>query len=668
MKKKALSLTLVLAMLFSISVSALAAGITWSAALDKTEVSNDQDQTVVLTLMPSAASSFDAFDYIINCPAGLEITGFASGDSRITFTGANYNKNYAVNQAKVSWNSSDAENVESVAKIAEITLKIPAGATPGDYKLSFAEINASADYGTGWSSKATSNEVILKVTGTTSDSDYSASMGMDQDAMLGENVDVQISVSSEKETAYNSYYYELSYDSSKLQYVSADDGANVKSSEANKLVVTGYGSDKSLAIPVKLTFKTLASGETSVTLTTAKVDKNANAVSQDAPAAAIKDNTTAVIVGGYSVTLSNDFTGEAYAVSGADYTFSVKDKNYDYTVTATMNGVAATVVDNKNGTFTVKSVTGPIVISATKTPKTFNVSSTGDIAASDGASATYLTDYHFTRGNEEGYNYSVAITIGGTAFTGYLASGNAYTVPGANITGDIVITVSKEAILPDYYAVSIEGSGAGDASAPTQTASNSNAVLTLTPVNGYDYTVTATMGGAKATVKNTENTYTVENISGDVVFTVTKVGQKTVTVSKYLTLDGGENAWLVKVSGTVESGTAFAYEGNAMFYSSSYEAYCYLVISSETEDAVKEQIASNVGIVTATATNVSYDGDVNMTGQLCINDAQLVWNLYNTVYSDFTDCSMEKFLRADVNSDAIVDTKDAAAVVSLILE
>lgn len=666
MKKKVLSLALVLAMLFSISTSALAAGVTWSAALDKTEVSNDQDQTVVLTLAPSTASAFDAFDYIINYPAGLEITAFASGDARIAFTGANYNKTYAANQAKVSWNSSDAENVASVAKIAEITVKIPAGTAPGDYKLSFSEINASADYGTGWASKETSNEVTLTVKGDAPV--YSASMGTDQDAMLGENVDVQISVSSETETAYNAYYYELSYDSSKLQYVSADEGVNVKSSVANKLVVTGYGSDKALATPVKLTFKALASGETAVTLTTAKVDKNANAVSQDAPAATIKDNATAVDIAGYRVTLTDDFTGEASATSGADYTFSAKDKNYNYTFTATMNGTAASVVNNNNGTFTVKSVTGPLVISATKAPKTFTVTTTGDITASDGTSATYLTDYHFTRGSEEGYNYSVAITVGGTAFTGYSVSGNTYTIPGASITGNIVITVSKEEILPDNYAVSVTGSGAGDASAPTQAARTGNAVLTLTPVTGYDYTVTATMGGTEAAVKQSGNTYTVENVSGDVVFTVTKAGQKTVAVSKYLTLNGAKNAWLVKVTGTLESGSIFAYDGNAMFYSSKYEAYCYLVISSEAEATVKEQITAKIGLATATATNISYDGDVNMTGKLCINDAQLVWNLYNALYSDFTTCPMEKFLRADVNGDAAVDTKDAAAVVSLILQ
>lgn len=333
-----------------------------------------------------------------------------------------------------------------------------------------------------------------------------------------------------------------------------------------------------------------------------------------------------------------------------------------------MNGAAASVTDNKDGTFTIKSVTGPISISAAKAPKTFAVASAGDITASDGATATYLTDYHFTRGNEDGYNYSVAITVGGTAFTGYSVVGNTYTIPGASITGNISITVSKEEILPDNYAVSVTGSGAGDASAPTQAARTGNAVLTLTPVTGYDYTVTATMGGTEATVKTSGNTYTVENVSGDVVFTVEKVGQKTVVISKYLALESGKTAWLVKVTGTLESGNIFAYDGNAMFYSSKYEAYCYLVISAEAEDTAKAQITSKIGIVTATAANISYDGDVNMTGKLCINDAQLVWNLYNAVYGDFTDCTMEKFLSADVNGDAVVDTKDAAAVVSLILK
>ena len=60
--------------------------------------------------------------------------------------------------------------------------------------------------------------------------------------------------------------------------------------------------------------------------------------------------------------------------------------------------------------------------------------------------------------------------------------------------------------------------------------------------------------------------------------------------------------------------------------------------------------------------------DVNGTGTLDASDAQLTFNMYNAVYSNFTDdVTMEKFLRADVNGDNKIDVKDAEAIVNQIL-
>lgn len=51
-----------------------------------------------------------------------------------------------------------------------------------------------------------------------------------------------------------------------------------------------------------------------------------------------------------------------------------------------------------------------------------------------------------------------------------------------------------------------------------------------------------------------------------------------------------------------------------------------------------------------------------------INDAQLVWNMYNAKYEDFTSVNIRKFLEADMNGDKTLDTKDAAAIVGIILK
>ena len=56
--------------------------------------------------------------------------------------------------------------------------------------------------------------------------------------------------------------------------------------------------------------------------------------------------------------------------------------------------------------------------------------------------------------------------------------------------------------------------------------------------------------------------------------------------------------------------------------------------------------------------------DVNRTGKVDVNDAQLVYDMYNGAYSDFTRVSVEKFLRADVNATKTVDATDAVAIVN----
>jgi len=60
--------------------------------------------------------------------------------------------------------------------------------------------------------------------------------------------------------------------------------------------------------------------------------------------------------------------------------------------------------------------------------------------------------------------------------------------------------------------------------------------------------------------------------------------------------------------------------------------------------------------------------DVNASGALDANDAQFVYNMYKSTYNGITDeVTVEKYLRADVNGDAVINTEDAAAIVAKIL-
>ena len=62
------------------------------------------------------------------------------------------------------------------------------------------------------------------------------------------------------------------------------------------------------------------------------------------------------------------------------------------------------------------------------------------------------------------------------------------------------------------------------------------------------------------------------------------------------------------------------------------------------------------------------DGVIN-NGKVDASDAQLTYNMYNAVYSAFdADATVEKFLRADVNGDKIVNVEDATAIVGSLLQ
>ena len=82
-------------------------------------------------------------------------------------------------------------------------------------------------------------------------------------------------------------------------------------------------------------------------------------------------------------------------------------------------------------------------------------------------------------------------------------------------------------------------------------------------------------------------------------------------------------------------------------------------------EATQEEAAAKVAISAAdNVVTITRGFDVNRTGKVDVNDAQLVYDMYNGTYSDFTQVSVEKFLRADVNGTKTVDHTDAVAIVN----
>lgn len=241
---------------------------------------------------------------------------------------------------------------------------------------------------------------------------------------------------------------------------------------------------------------------------------------------------TVIVTRDYSVTLPEGFNGAATVGHGEDYTFTAQqDPHYDYSFAgSTMGGSEVTVVNNGNGSFTVRGVTGNLVIHANRTPKTYTVTVTGNGAADATAAATaaYATDYTFTLNKDANYDYTVAVTIGGRSCTPALAAdGETYTILGTSITGNIVIHVTKTQKAPTTTAITFTGSGSGDvAGGKDQTATNgTDFTFTVDEKEGYTYTVK--LGNETLTKTNGQYTIPGAKLTGTALTVTVEKTEKT---------------------------------------------------------------------------------------------------------------------------------------------
>lgn len=506
---------------------------------------------------------------------------------------------------------------------------------------------------------------------------YAVSASEDKTVAVGENAEVKVAVSNSDSTVttYNAYDLTMTYDTDKLTYVSctaADENAVVKKDVPGTIRVIGFGGDKTLdTAAATLTFQAKGVGDAEVKLTAAKVDIGSQAVGNDAPAAFLLDDTTVIKVTGYTVTLGEGLSGESTVAPGADYTFTATDAgNYDYVISATMGGETTTANDNGNGTYTIPGVTGNLVINATMTPKSYNVTvegtGAGDVTAAD--KATYNTDYTFTVTEDGNYTYNTTVTVGGKTYSLGAPENGKYTIPGIDIKGDIVITVTR----------TVKPSSVVSVTKPDYVQGNDTATkgqdydFTVEKEDGYDYSEpTVKVGDVDVTdklVKKENGSYTIpgSTITGNITIEVTKTAAVAVDVTEYITLNG-KAMYLVTASGTLPEGQAAKYDGMSMFFSEKYNAYAYLVISADNLETVKAEAAGKVKVAEGTAAGtVDYTGDVNGTKVVDVNDAQLTYDMYNAKYESFDAVSMLKFLNADVNGDKKVNVTDATAIVSLI--
>lgn len=687
--KKLISVLLTLAMVLSLVPAVFAADeptITLSA--DKTSVA--PGETVTLTLSLDKELVADAVGIAISFDTNAyELTGrknLGSRPARLGFT----NIDVANNQGAVkffylqtAFDKDDPSHTSFAAgDWASFTFTAKEGADTSNAKFTMKVDNLLTYSDDGASQvqvphNVAGSELTIPVE-TPEDKGYTVSLGENKTVASGQIVEIPVTIGNTAgEPTYNAFDMKFSYDNTvlKLDMEKTNTEGYRVYPLSSTVRVQRYGKAAELGQALTLRFIAVGQGSGEVKVMSACVDTNANAIEFDAPDAIVLNNTTTITVSGYTVDLPDDFkrtdADGSVIEAGGNLTFVPKDPNYDYTVTVTVGGVEATPTIGEDGTYTVPNVNGNVVVTSTKTPKSFNVT-LGD-NTTGAATATYMKDYTFKLTPEDGYTYNMAVTIGGKDYTGFAAQANddgttTYTIPGADVTGDIVISSNKQVKLPATFTVTFEGTGAGDAKGESTVQEKTDYTFTVDKKANFEYTITATMGGKDVTVTEGENnTYTISNVSGDLVITIEKKSTLTmeVAVSEYVQLDD-KTVFLVTVTGTPEEGKAFAYGEDVMYKTTAYgeNVYSWLVIVNKGETFDKATAAAKITQASATAEEVTQSYDVNETNLVDINDAQLTYDIYSGKYTDFEKVSVRKFLRADVTSDKVVNSADAVAVIA----
>ena len=682
--KKIVSILLTLAMVLSLVPAVFAADeptITMSA--DKTSVAPGETVTLTLSIDQKVAIGGAAFEITYNSDA-------YTYEGAVSETYEDVDNFMSTDKGKETIN----DDGTAVTKVAFLALSKAFNLKAGEicqFKFTAKEANANAmsfslkvqtlkTFGaepTDIAHKVVDGELTIPV-GTAAAKGYTVSLGADKQVASGQIVEIPVAIgNNDGKITYSAYDMTFSFDPTILTLnmeATNIEGYRVIPGSGTVRIVR-YGKAAELGDALTLSFVAAGQGKSDVKVTEACVDTNANAIEFDAPDAIVLNNTTTITVSGYTVDLPDDFkrtdADGSVIEAGGNLTFVPKDPNYDYTVTVTVGGVEATPTIGEDGTYTVPNVNGNVVVKSEKTPKTFKVT-LGDDTTGE-TTATYTKGYTFKLTPVDGYTYNMTVTIGGKAYTGFTANVNddgttTYTIPGADVTGDIVINSNKQVKPLETYNVTFAGTGAGDAKGESTVQEKTDYTFTVDKKANFEYTITATMGGKAVTVtEGANNTYTIAKVTGNLVITIEKESTLTmeVAVSEYVQLDD-KTVFLVTVTGTPEEGKAFAYGEDVMYKTTAYgeNVYSWLVIVNKGETFDKATAAAKITQASATAEEVTQSYDVNETNLVDINDAQLTYDIYSGKYTDFEKVSVRKFLRADVTSDKVVNSADAVAVIA----
>ena len=696
--KRITATALAILMVLNLCVSAFA--LTLSPVADKNSVAPGEDVTVTLSL-DEAISDVTALQAKLYF--NQDTFAFKSGTSEVS--GVTVNKTVQTEEDSgkpyILVNYIEMTGRGSVPAGSYATVTFTASEAIKDVsKAAFSALIASSLMVDG-SSSANTEEVSVSVTVTPASTEpegYAvAASTVNPSITVNDKAQVELKISNKDVKTYNAYYMEVSYDTSVLAYESiASTDAKVIDSNGT-LKIVGYGADKTCGTDnIVLTFTGKATGEAKVTVISAKVDARANAAEKDAPAATLLTKEATITVGGYQVTLPDGFIADSMvAEPNKDYIFTAKDttKKYDFTG-STMGGNPVTVIDKGNGTYTVENVTGPLVITATALVK-INLDNQAGAAIDGITNGEYVkpnTEINFTA--TSGAGKELVVTVNGEKITGMNRQGiYTYTIAADKVTGDALNIVVNYKSSTDTITIIGSGDAWGDVDHDSsvgwdksgKVTDKTSAALKIRPATGKtieDYVVTINGKTQDLTQegKGPRTRYMVAFVPADIAKdNIIKIDVSykkapepavTVDVAKYLDLDG-QSIFLITATGEVADGKVLAYDRNPMYWSSKYGesgAYAWLVIADGTKnlDALKAEAKDAIAAVDGAKVEIVYDGDVNQTKSVDINDAQLVWNMYNAEYkadTDFQTVNRLKYLSADMNGDRAVSVLDATAIV-----
>ncbi len=491
---------------------------------------------------------------------------------------------------------------------------------------------------------------------------YSVSMAADQQVAAGKTVSIPVTVASSKKkiTGFNAYDMTFTYDPAALTLnTTSDSAANLTVEDNNGTVrVRRYGATQELGTALALEFTANKAASSTVTLTNAKFDIDANSINFDAPAAAITDADTAVKAL-WTVTLPDGFLSTAANAStlvedGGDFTFKATDTHYEYYLNITTNG-ATSIVKMDKATYTIKNVTDNVTVTVdNKIGKTYtinyvvvdnttteNKATVADLVAYSTTTVQYPNDYKFTvKFPGTGYEVWVGIEPDKNK-RDYVRQENGdyvYTLLGSSLTGDenneITITLTKRENT-SQHKIEVVGSGSDAFSENNALTfySGENYTFTLNKNDTYyDYSVLVYYwkqniggnGGKNIRMEykdNGDGTYTIIDMpNADVTISINKMAKAidpdAVEVSTYVELNN-KTVFKVVVQGSHEllnrdqttySYTWFTYDGQKMYCNPRYTKFAgngssssvYLVMVDKGGTLTKEDAMAKLSIVTST--------------------------------------------------------------------